>query len=113
MRLRVEPGPSVVLGGHQIEVVALDIKAALWQEEVDAAAVNKLVDKKYELKKAKAQALVSAYAELKSMLTKAQKDKMKELWKKGEKGGLPCPMKEKMGHPMMMQGKMLPPMADK
>ena len=57
----------------EIEIIALDIKAKMWDEVVDTEAINTLIDKKYELKKEKAKSLVASYAELKSILTKKLK----------------------------------------
>ncbi len=70
----------------EIEILALDIKSALYAETIDTKAVNALIDKKYDLKKEKTKALVGAYAALKEILTKEQKEKMKDLWKKCENG---------------------------
>lgn len=70
----------------EIEILALDIKSALYAETVDTKAVNALIDKKYDLKKENTKVLVGAYAALKEILTKEQKEKMKDLWKKCKKG---------------------------
>lgn len=68
----------------EIEIIALDIKAKMQEETIDTAAINKLIDEKYELKKAKAKSSVKAYAGLKNILTKEQKEKLKGLFKKCE-----------------------------
>ena len=44
--------------------------------------MNKLVDQKYDLKKAKTKTLVDAIAKLKGTLTKEQYDKLKEIIEK-------------------------------
>lgn len=67
--------------GAEIEIIALDIKAAMWQDAIDTEAIDALIDKKYEIKKEKAKSMVRAYAELKGILTAEQKDKLKELYK--------------------------------
>ena len=67
----------------EIDLVALEIKGLLYEEKVDVKAVNALVDKKYDLKKAKAKDLVQAYANLKAVLSADQMKEMKSLWKKG------------------------------
>ena len=68
----------------EIETVALDIKSQLWEDTINTEAINALIDKKYELKKAKAKSSVAAYAQLKNILSQAQRDKLKELYKKCE-----------------------------
>ena len=68
----------------EIDVLALDIKAGLWEDEIDVAALNGLIDRKYELKKGKAKSLVAAYASLKSMLTKEQHEALKSLRKRSK-----------------------------
>ena len=63
----------------EIDMLAIDIKAAMWEGVIDVNAVNVLIDKKYELKKEKAKALVAADVELKSILTEEQQKKLKSL----------------------------------
>lgn len=72
----------------EIEILSLDIKAGLREDEIDIAGLNALIDKKYEIKKEKTKSLVSAYAALKGILTEEQQKKIKEL--KGK-----CMMTEK------------------
>lgn len=66
----------------EIDILALDIKAGLYGDTVDSAQLGALIDKKYKIKAEKAKATVGAYAALKGVLTEAQKEKMKELYKK-------------------------------
>lgn len=88
--LKVAMKKDLIRKNADIEIIALDIKAQLYEERVNVRTVNDLIDKKYEIKKAKTKALVAAYVELKDILTKAQKDKLKELYKKDK-----CGCKEK------------------
>lgn len=69
----------------EIEIIVLDIKSAMCEDDVDTKAINALIDKKYELKKVAAKSSIAAYAELKSILTEKQRDKLKDLWKKCKK----------------------------
>ena len=55
----------------------MDIKEAMWSDNLDLEAINTLIDKKYDLKKAKAKSSIADYAELKGILTEEQKAKMK------------------------------------
>lgn len=70
----------------EIETLALDIKEALGKDEVDINVVNKLVDQKYTLKAQKAKEEISAYADLKKILSPDQQKKVKEMCRKGMKG---------------------------
>jgi len=63
-----------------IDVVKLDIKAAMAEDTIDLNALNALVDRKYEVKKARAKRVMAAYAELKNALSKDQKTKLKALY---------------------------------
>ncbi len=69
----------------EIDLVAVDIKKEMYEDTLNVEAVNKLIDKKYELKKEKAKASVKACADLKGTLTEEQKAKLKEIWKKCKK----------------------------
>lgn len=90
---------SKIKNDADVELVALDIRQALDNEEVDTGALNTLIDKKYSIKSQAAKDLIASYADLKKLLTKDQMKKMKDIW--GSK------MKEK-GKCMMMEGKQAP-----
>ena len=75
-----------------IDLVKVDIRSALYEDEIDLAAANKLIDQKYETKKSKSKQVVSTLAQLKKILTKDQMDKLKDLKRKG------CPLKPEGSH---------------
>ena len=83
--LELETKKTLIKQDAGIEVVSLDIMAKLHDYPVDVEAVNKLMDQKYELKKAEARSLVEAIAKLKGTLTKDQYEKLRKLWKAREK----------------------------
>ncbi|MBN2144419.1 MAG: hypothetical protein JW774_07340 [Candidatus Aureabacteria bacterium] len=61
----------------EIDILAIDIKSKLWEDKIDKEGLDKLIDEKYEVKKAKTKALINAYVELQSLLTDDQKKKLK------------------------------------
>ena len=69
-----------------IKSVALDIKEALWKDNIDSNAVNKLIDQKYALKAQKAKEAIGAYVTLKGILTPEQLGKLKEMHRGSMKG---------------------------
>ena len=79
--LKVNTKKNLIRKNAEIEILAIDIKAGLWKDTVDSAMLGKLIDKKYEIKKEKAKSTVNAYAALKNILTKGQKEKLKGLYK--------------------------------
>ena len=102
--LKMSTMKDLIKKNAEIEVLAIDIKAEMWADSINVNAVNKLVDKKYDLKKEKTKSLIAACVSLKDILTKEQKEKMKGIWKRH---------KEDKGKSMkkgMMQGKMKCPM---
>ena len=82
-----------------IDVLAIDLKSAMYEDPMDVAAVNMLIDSKYDLEKQKAKAVVAACEELRNILTAEQKQKMKAIMKEQKK------MMMKMSCPMMGGGK--------
>ena len=66
-----------------IDIIAVDINSLMYEDAVNTEAINKLIDQKYEIKKAKAKAMIDSYAKLKAVLTKDQLKDMKSLWYKG------------------------------
>ncbi|MBU1061454.1 MAG: hypothetical protein KJ957_02085 [Candidatus Omnitrophica bacterium] len=104
--LKIETKKELIRKEAELDILALDIETELQKDTVNRDVVDKLIDRKYDIKKEKAKFLVNAYATLKGLLTTQQKDKMKELWKESKKE-MSCDsmMKDKMGH-QMMKGKM-------
>ncbi len=95
--LKIKTKKDLIRKKAELDILALDIKGELWKGTIDTDRVNKLIDKKYELKKERAKSSVNTYVALKSILTNEQSKKMKELRKK-------C--KKEMMHGSMMKGKM-------
>lgn len=84
--LKVAIKKQIITKKAEIDVIAVDIKSMLYDDKIDTAAIDKLIDQKYELKKEKAKILVGAYATLKNSLKEDQLDKLKGLYKECEKG---------------------------
>ncbi|MFH1645595.1 MAG: Spy/CpxP family protein refolding chaperone [Candidatus Omnitrophota bacterium] len=99
--LKLSTKKALIKMEAEIEVIGLDIKDALWEEEIDIPDVESMMDQKYALKAEKSKLLVNSYVKLKGILTEEQKDKMKSIWKEKKKSKMTmqqCPM---------MQGKMM------
>jgi len=75
--LKVALKKSLIQKKADIKVIKVDIRSLLYEDEVDVDAANKLIDQKYEIKKAKAKEVVESYAKLKKILTKEQMDKLR------------------------------------
>ncbi|MFC2061219.1 Spy/CpxP family protein refolding chaperone [Elusimicrobiota bacterium] len=102
--MKIDTKKELIRKNADIEIMQLDIESNLWQDEIDVNAVNALIDKKYEVKKAKAKMLVDTYSRLKLVLTEKQKEKLKGIYKNkmiGQKrhmmgaGKSDCPMNKK------------------
>ena len=77
----------------EIEILGLEIKDKMREDAINLKEINPLIDKKYDLKKAKTKSSLAAYAELKSILTDKQRETLKGLYK--------TKMSEKRGSSMM------------
>ena len=82
--LKMSTKKALVMKKAEIEVIGLDIKSLLHESTVNTEEINKLIDKKYELKKEKAKSIIAAYATLKGYLSEGQMDKLKELYKESK-----------------------------
>lgn len=71
---------EIIKDKAEVDLIVVDIKSHLWEHKIDTDAVDKLIDKKYEVKKAKAKAFVAALAEFKETLSDDQYEKMKEVY---------------------------------
>jgi hypothetical protein len=67
----------------EIDMAKVEMKAEMWEEKYDLTALDKIIDRKYDLKKQKAKYLVKAISDLKSILTDDQMKKAKSMWMKG------------------------------
>lgn len=81
-KLKVATKKSLIKQKAEIDLIAVDIKSSLYEDKIDVAATTVLVDKKYELKKAKAKSIVQAFADLKGKLSDEQMKKLKGLYAK-------------------------------
>ncbi|MFC1755069.1 Spy/CpxP family protein refolding chaperone [Thermoproteota archaeon] len=79
--LKIAIKKDIIRAQAEIDIVAVDMKSQMYNNDVDLDALNKLIDKKYDLKKAKAKLIVGACSALRGILTKEQKEKMKEFMK--------------------------------
>jgi len=77
--LKINTKKDLIIKRAEIDVLKIDIKAKLWEDTIDKKGINKLIDKKYELKKEKAKALVDAHAQFKNILTEEQKKTLKTI----------------------------------
>ena len=77
--LKMNTKKDLIKRKAEIDIIGVDIKGKLWEDPIDKESINKLIDKKYELKKAKAKALVEAYATFQTILTDDQKKKLEEI----------------------------------
>jgi len=102
---------DIIRAKADVEIIAVDVKSALWEDKIDLGNVNKLIDSKYDAKKKIAKAYVTALAGIQDVLNDAQNAKVKELninaalgkdcpQKKCDKADRPgrmfCPLKEEM-----------------
>jgi hypothetical protein len=67
--------------GAEIDIIKIDLKAAMHDFPVDEEALVNLVEEKYRIKKALARDLAVAYAKLRNTLTEEQNNGMKEVWR--------------------------------
>jgi Spy/CpxP family protein refolding chaperone len=82
-----------------IELIDVDLNQKLMDEALDIKATNELIDKKYDLKKEKAKAIVAAHAQFKELLSKEQEEVLKKLAeekKKNPEKQRPCKSHKRM-----------------
>jgi hypothetical protein len=79
-KLKISTKKDLISRQAQIDLIAVDIKSEMWEDPMDVAAINALIERKYGLKKGKAQSIVSALAKLKKILSEKQKEMLKELY---------------------------------
>ncbi|MCK5706841.1 MAG: Spy/CpxP family protein refolding chaperone [Candidatus Aureabacteria bacterium] len=79
--LMIETRKSLIKTKADIDIIDVDIKAAMFSDDIDKEVVGKLIDQKYDLKKVQAKTVINALVDTKGVLNDEQKEKAKELFK--------------------------------
>ncbi|MFH1062278.1 MAG: hypothetical protein V1747_05240 [Candidatus Omnitrophota bacterium] len=78
--LHISTKKELIRSNAEIEIVSIDIKSNLFDtDKIDLKIMEKLIDEKYKIKKDQAKILVKAFAQIQNILTKEQKDTLKNL----------------------------------
>ena len=77
--LKMDTKKDLIKRKAEIDTIAVDIKSKLWGDSIDKESIYKLIDQKYELKKARAKAIIDACDTFKNILTDEQKKKLREI----------------------------------
>ena len=75
-QLKMSTKKDLIKREAEIDLITVDIKAKLCEDDICQKSIGKLIDKKYDLKKEKAKALVGAFAEMKNILSDEQKKQL-------------------------------------
>ena len=77
--LKINVKKDLIKRNAEIDLIGVDIESRLRDEKIDKKAINSLIDRKYELKKAKAKSLIDVLVELKNILSAEQEKKLKDI----------------------------------
>jgi hypothetical protein len=86
MELKIKTKKEHLKNEAQVECLSLDIMAGIWAPKPDAAAIKKLIDSKFELKRGGMKNMVDAFLALKGIFSKDQMKKLKEICKRQQCG---------------------------
>ena len=79
--LKIGTKKSLIRNRAEVELLMVDIISSLYQDKPDISEINKLVDKKFEIKKAGMKKLIAAFVGIKKLLSKEQMKQMKAICK--------------------------------
>ena len=79
--LKIGTKKSLIRNRAEVELLMVDIISSLYQEKPDISTINKLIDKKFEIKKAGMKKLIAAFVGIKKLLSKEQMKQMKAICK--------------------------------
>ncbi|MFH1459484.1 MAG: hypothetical protein ABIG64_03810 [Candidatus Omnitrophota bacterium] len=77
--LKIKLKKELIKNKAEIDLVAVDIKSQMYEEDIDVKALNQLVDKKFEFKKDKAKILINSYSQLNKIFTDEQKELLRNI----------------------------------
>lgn len=75
-QLKMSTKKDLIKREAEIDLVTVDIKTKLCEDNICQKSIGKLIDKKYDLKKEKAKALVGVFEEMKNILSDEQKKQL-------------------------------------
>ena len=78
-KIKMDAKKELIMKQAETKIASIDIMMKLGDDPVDVDLINRLVDKKFEFKKAESNAVVKAFAKLIETLTPEQKTKLKDL----------------------------------
>ena len=79
--LKIGTKKGLIRNTAEAELLMVDIISSLYQEKPELSAINRLVDKKFEIKKAGMKKLIAAFVGIKKLLSKEQMKQMKAICK--------------------------------
>ena len=79
--LKIGTKKSMIRNRAEVELLMVDIISSLYQAKPEISEINKLVDKKFEIKKAGMKKLIAAFVGVKKLLSKEQMKQVKAICK--------------------------------
>ena len=79
--LKIGTKKGLIRNTAEAELLMVDIISSLYQDKPNISEINKLVDKKFEIKKAGMKKLIAAFVGIKKLLSKEQMKQMKAICK--------------------------------
>jgi len=84
--LKIGTKKSLIRNTAEVELFTVDIIVKLHEDKPEISEINKLLDKKFDVKKAGMKKLIAAFIGIKKLLSKEQMKKMKAICKAGDHG---------------------------
>ena len=79
--LKIGTKKGLIRNTAEAELLTVDIIAKLYENKPDLVEINKLLDKKFDVKKAGMKKLIAAFVGIKKLLSKEQMKQMKAICK--------------------------------
>ena len=79
--LKIGTKKSMIRNRAEVELLMVDIISSLYREKPEIPEINKLVDKKFEIKKVGMKKLIAAFIGIKKLLSKEQIKQIKAICK--------------------------------
>ena len=79
--LKIGTKKSLIRNRAEVELLMVDIISSLYKEKPEISEINKLIDKKFDIKKAGMKKLIAAFVGIKKLLSKEQIKQMKAICK--------------------------------
>jgi len=85
--IKIDAKKNLIRQNAEIEIISIDVRSMMHEDKVDTKKIHALLDKKFEIKKNLAKSMIDSFVKLNNVLSKEQRDNLRNLYYASKKKG--------------------------